>query len=267
MTRLPMRVVPCLDVRSGRVVKGVAFKELADQGDPAGLAGAYQAQGADEVVMLDVSATSEGRSARLDTVRAVRRRLSVPLTVGGGVGSVDQAATLLEAGADKIAVNTEAVRRPDLLSELAGRFGRQCVVVAVDAAAVDEGHEVVVRSGTRPVGLDAATWARTAVQAGAGEILLTSVDRDGTRQGYDLDLVRRVRAVAPVPIVASGGAESPSHMADAVEAGADAVLAASIFHQARWTVDGVKRALRELGLPVRPRFGEATGLDAQPATP
>lgn len=257
MTRLPVRVVPCLDVRNGRVVKGVAFKELADQGSPAALAGLYEAQGADEVVVLDVSATSEGRSARLQTVRAVRERLSVPLAVGGGVTRTQDAAALLEAGADKVAVNTAAVRRPDLLSELAARFGSQCVVVAVDAAADDDGsYQVIVHSGTEPTGLDAVAWATAAARAGAGEILLTSVDRDGTRTGYDLTLVRQVRAATSVPIVASGGAESPDHMARAVDAGADAVLAASIFHQAAWTVDGIKDALQDLGVPVRPRFQE-----------
>lgn len=257
MTRLPIRVLPCLDVRDGRVVKGVGFKRLADQGDPAALARAYEAQGADEVVVLDVSATSERRSARLDTVRAVRRRLSVPLAVGGGVARAEDAAALLEAGADKVAANTAAVRRPGLLSELAARFGSQCVVVAVDAAATaDGGYEVIVRSGTEPSGLDAVAWVQTAAEAGAGEILLTSVDRDGAKAGYDLELVRRVRAAVSVPIVASGGAESPAHMAAAVEAGADAVLAASIFHQSTWTVDGIKDALLEMGVPVRPRFRE-----------
>lgn len=257
MTRLPVRVVPCLDVRDGRVVKGVGFKGLADQGDPAELARAYEAQGADEVVVLDVSATSEGRRARLDTVRAVRRRLSVPLAVGGGVTRAEDAVALLKAGADKVAVNTAAVRRPELLSELAARFGSQCVVVAVDAATSANGkYEAIVRSGVEPAGLDAVAWARTAVRSGAGEVLLTSVDRDGTKAGYDLELVRQVRAAVSAPIVASGGAESPVHMAGAVQAGADAVLAASIFHQSTWTVGGIKDALRELGVPVRPRYRE-----------
>lgn len=257
MTRLPVRVVPCLDVRDGRVVKGVSFKGLADQGDPAELARAYEAQGADEVVVLDVSATSEGRSARLDTVRAVRRRLSVPLSVGGGVTRVEDAAALLKAGADKVAVNTAAVRRPDLLAELAARFGSQCVVVAVDAAtSANRKYEAIARSGAEPTGLDAVAWAKAAVRSGAGEVLLTSVDRDGTKAGYDLELVRQVRAAVSAPIVASGGAESPVHMANAVQAGADAVLAASIFHQSTWTVGGIKDALRELGVPVRPRYSE-----------
>lgn len=256
MTQLPVRVVPCLDVRDGRVVKGVSFQRLRDQGDPAALAAAYEEQGADEVVVLDVSATPSGRRTRLDTVRAVRAALSVPLTVGGGVGRVEDAGRLLEAGADKVAANTAAVRRPELLSELAARFGAQCVVVAIDAAATgdataDSGYEVVVRSGGERTGKDAVEWAARAAEAGVGEVLLTSFDRDGTKQGYDLELLRRVRAAVSVPIVASGGAESPEHMAEAVGAGADAVLAASIFHQGQWTVEGVKEALRAKGVRVR----------------
>ena len=251
---LPVRIIPCLDVRDGRVVKGVRFRGLRDQGDPAALARAYEEQGADEVVVLDVTATTEGRGTRLDTVAAVRARLSVPLTVGGGIGGIDDAAALLEAGADKVAVNTAALRRPELLSELAARFGSQCVVVSIDALArgAGGGYEVVVRSGTERVARDAVAWAREAVERGAGEILLTSIDRDGTRSGYEVRLLRTVRAVVPVPIVASGGADSPEHMADAVRAGADAVLAASIFHQGNWTVEGVKRALAELDVAVRP---------------
>ncbi len=274
---LPVRIIPCLDVRAGRVVKGVKFRGLKDQGDPAELVRAYQEQGADEVVVLDVTATREERGARLDTVAAVRARLSVPLTVGGGIGGVEDASALLEAGADKVAVNTAALRRPALLNDLAGRFGSQCVVVSIDAlrrggrcgpagaaarrageaAGADGGYEVVVRSGTERVARDAPAWAREAVDRGAGEILLTSIDRDGTRSGYELSLIGAVRSLVHVPIVASGGADSPEHMADAVRAGADAVLAASIFHQRNWTVEGVKEALARLGLPVRPDYGEA----------
>ena len=253
---LPVRIVPCLDVRAGRVVKGVKFQGLRDQGDPAALAHAYEEQGADEVVVLDVTATPEGRATRLDTVRAVRARLSVPLTVGGGIGEVEDAAALLKAGADKVAVNTAAVRRPGLLSELAARFGSQCVVISVDAAAgvCASGYEVVVRSGTERVGMDAVAWTRRAAEMGAGEVLLTSFDRDGTRSGYELGLLGAVRAAVQIPIVASGGADTPEHMADAVGAGADAVLAASIFHQGNWTVEGVKAALAGLGVAVRPAY-------------
>ena len=253
---LPVRIVPCLDVRAGRVVKGVKFQGLRDQGDPAVLAHAYEEQGADEVVVLDVTATPEGRGTRLDTVRAVRARLSVPLTVGGGIGEVEDAAALLKAGADKVAVNTAAVRRPELLSELAARFGSQCVVISVDAAAGvrSSGYEVVVRSGTERVGMDAVVWTCRAAELGAGEVLLTSFDRDGTRSGYELDLIRAVRSSVRIPIVASGGADTPEHMADAVRAGADAVLAASIFHQRNWTVQELKAALSGLGVAVRPAY-------------
>ena len=247
-----MRIIPCLDVRGGRVVKGVKFRGLADQGDPAALARAYEEQGADEVVVLDVTATTEARRARLETVRAVRARLSVPVTVGGGIGGVADAEALLEAGADKVAVNTAALRRPELLRELAARFGAQCVVLSIDALAAGAAYEVVVRSGTERLAMDAVEWARRAVELGAGEILLTSIDRDGTRSGYELPLLRAVRAAVQVPVVASGGADDPADMADAVHAGADAVLAASIFHQGDWTVGRVKEALAARGVSVRP---------------
>ncbi len=255
---LPVRVIPCLDVRAGRVVKGVRFRGLQDQGDPAALAGAYEEQGADEVVVLDVTATTEGRGTRLDTVAAVRARLSVPVTVGGGIGEVSDAAALLEAGADKVAVNTAALRRPGLLTELAARFGSQCVVASIDALAGGtgapraSGYMVVVRSGTERLERDAVAWAREAAERGAGEILLTSIDRDGTRSGYELPLLRAVREAVSVPIVASGGADTARHMAEAVGGGADAVLAASIFHQHHWTVGRVKSELAQLGVPVRP---------------
>lgn len=260
---LTIRIVPCLDVRDGRVVKGVRFQGLRDQGDPADLAAAYEVQGADEVVVLDVSATPEGRSTALETVRRVRARLSVPVTVGGGVSRVADAEALLEAGADKVSVNTAAVARPGLLNELAARFGAQCVVLAVDAAATedgacDSGYEVVVRSGTQRTGRDARAWAAEGQDRGAGEILLTSFDQDGTREGYELSLLTAVRGAVQLPIVASGGADSPEHMAKAVDAGADAVLAASIFHQGDWTVGLVKDALEALGVPVRPRVMEGS---------
>ena len=251
---LTTRIIPCLDVRDGRVVKGVRFQGLEDQGDPGELALAYETQGADEVVVLDVIATPSGRGTQLETVRAVRSKLSVPLTVGGGIQTVAHASALLEAGADKVSVNTAAVRRPELLEELATRFGRQCVVLAVDAAAspdLPSGYEVVVRSGTERTGRDVAAWVKEAVALGAGEILLTSFDRDGTRDGYDVALLETVRRAVDVPVVASGGANSPEHMAAAVEAGADAVLAASIFHQGEWTVRAVKGVLENLGVRVR----------------
>lgn len=247
-----IRVVPCLDVRDGRVVKGVKFQGLRDAGDPAERAAIYAEHGADELVLLDVSATPQGRAHGLETVRAVRQVLPVPLTVGGGVRALADAERLLEAGADKVAVNTAAVARPALLEELAARFGVQCVVLACDARRVGSGWEVVVRSGTTSGAPDAVAWAAEAARRGAGEILLTSWDRDGTREGYDLELIQAVRAVVDVPIVASGGADSPEHLIEAVHVGADAVLAASIFHDGDRTVDEVKQVMARAGVRVRP---------------
>jgi len=245
------RVIPCLDVRDGRVVKGIRFQGLRDAGDPVELASAYAEQGADELVILDVSATPEGRGHALEVVRAVREVLPLPLTVGGGVRTVADAEALLSAGADKVATNTAAVARPDLLNELSLRFGRQCTVLALDAAADDGGWEVVVRSGRDRTGMDAVGWAEEAVSRGAGEILLTSWDRDGTGNGYDLDLLKAMRAAVPVPIIASGGADGPKHMAEALAAGADAVLAATIFHDGHTTVAVLKAELAGLGVEVR----------------
>ncbi len=250
---LAIRVIPCLDVKDGRVVKGVRFQGLRDAGSPPDLAEEYERQGADELTLLDVSATLEGRKTRADTVARVRERISLPLTVGGGVRGIEDASTLLDAGADKIGVNTAAVERPKLLEELSSRYGRQCTVLAIDAARWEDGgsFEVVTLSGKRRTGLDVVAWAREAAGRGAGEILLTSWDRDGTQAGYDLDLIRAVAAAVDVPIVASGGASSAAHMAEAVRAGADAVLAASIFHFGEHTVAGLKAELASLGLEVR----------------
>ncbi|MBK7671247.1 MAG: imidazole glycerol phosphate synthase subunit HisF [bacterium] len=248
-----VRIVPCLDVRDGRVVKGVRFQDLRDAGDPAQQAAAYAAQGADEVVLLDVTATLEDRGARVRTVDAVRRGLDVPLTVGGGITCRDQARAMLGAGADKVAVNSAAVRRPALLGELAAEFGRQCVVLAIDAQADGRGGwTVTTRSGRQPEALQVSAWAREGARLGAGEILLTSWDRDGTGTGYDLELVAAVRAAVDVPIVASGGGATPAHMAAAVAAGADAVLAASIFHDGVWDVRELKLELAARGVEVRP---------------
>ena len=204
---LASRVIPCLDIKDGRVVKGVRFQGLRDAGDPVECAGLYERQGADEIVLLDVSATPEGRGHALETVRAVRSVLSIPLSVGGGVKSADDAGRLLEAGADKVGVNTAAVSRPGLIGDIAERFGTQCTVLAVDAAAGRAGWEVVVESGAKRTGLDVIEWCRKAVAIGAGEILLTSWDRDGTRSGYDLDLISSVSSVVTVPVIASGGAD------------------------------------------------------------
>lgn len=251
---LMRRVIPCLDVREGRVVKGVRFQGLRDAGDPAELAARYEAEGADEITVLDVSATPEGRATAVRTVERVRRALSIPLTVGGGVRREEDAARLLGAGADKVAINTAGVDRPELIRECAERFGVQCVVVAIDAACVgsERGRWVVlVRSGTRGTGMDAVEWARQAEARGAGEVLLTSWDRDGTRSGYDLDLTRVVAGAVSIPVIASGGAAGAEHLAAALEAGADAVLAASIFHDGEFTVRSVKDALARRGVEVR----------------
>jgi len=254
---LTRRIVPCLDVRDGRVVKGIRFSGLRDAGDPAERAAAYEAQGADELVVLDVAATTEARETQTETVRAIRAALAIPLTVGGGGRGLDDAARLLEAGADKVGINTAAVERPDLLTAIADRFGSQCTVLALDAARPTEedgeaAWEVVTRAGTHRTGRDAIAWAREAVGHGAGEILLTSWDRDGTRLGYDLALLEAVTGSVRVPVIASGGAAGPDHLEAALRAGAHAVLAASIFHDDRWTVEGVKRVLASAGLEIRP---------------
>ncbi len=259
---LTIRVIPCLDCRDGRVVKGVRFQGLRDAGDPAERAAAYEAQGADELVLLDVSATPEGRANHADTVRRVRAELSIPLTVGGGVRRADDAARLLDAGADKVSTNTAAVDTPELVDAIAGRFGSQCAVVAIDAArwpdapntGGDDGPrwQVVVKGGRERRALDAVAWATEVVARGAGEILLTSWDQDGTRAGYDLELLAAVSRAVSVPVIASGGADTAQHMIEALDAGADAVLAASIFHDGHRTVDDVKAELRRLGARVRP---------------
>jgi cyclase len=249
---LARRIIPCLDVSHGRVVKGVRFQGLRNAGDPAERAALYEAQGADEIVILDVSATPEGRGHQLETVARVREVLAIPLTVGGGVRSEDDAWRLLQAGADKVSVNTAAVERPALLAEIAARFGRQCCVLAIDAALRDGRFEVLVKGGREGTGRDAVAWAREGEGLGAGEILLTSWDRDGTRSGYDLPLIRAVASAVRIPVIASGGADTPEHLAEALEAGADAVLAASMFHDGDRTVAEVKRFLAARGVVVRP---------------
>ena len=249
---LASRVIPCLDIKDGRVVKGIRFQGLREAGDPTESAALYEEQGADEIVLLDVSATPEGRGHAVETVRSVRSVLSIPLTVGGGVREADDAARLLEAGADKVGVNTAAVKRPALVNEIATRFGSQCTVVAVDAAASASSWEVVVESGKRRTGIDVSMWCATAVDEGAGEILLTSWDRDGTRDGYDLDLIERVAGAVPVPVIASGGANEARHLVEALAAGASAALVASILHDGDTTVADLKAALAASGVLVRP---------------
>ncbi len=252
------RVIPCLDVDSGRVVKGTAFVDLRDAGDPVELAVRYDEAGADELVFLDITATSEQR----DTVTALARRTAddvfIPFTIGGGIRSLADAQAVLDAGADKVSVNSAALARPALIDELATRFGAQCVVVAIDAkrAATGDRWDAYVAGGRRPAGRDAVAWAGEAAARGAGEILLTSMDRDGSSAGYDLELTAAVAAAVAVPVIASGGAGELDHLVAALQAGADAVLCASIFHYGRHTVAEAKRHLAAAGVPVRePRGG------------
>jgi cyclase len=248
---LTLRVIPCLDVRDGRVVKGVRFQSLRDAGAPAELAARYEADGADEIVMLDVSATTAGRATAADTVRALRAALSIPLTVGGGIRSADDARTLLDAGADKVALNSAAHASPELITGLASRFGSQCVTASVDAQRDGAGWRVIVRAGTEPTTSSAVEWCAEAERRGAGEILLTSVDRDGTQSGYDLDLLRAVRERVGIPVVASGGARTGADLVAAIEKGANAVLAASILHDGLTTVTSLKNELAGAGIVVR----------------
>lgn len=241
-----------MDIRDGRVVKGIKFQGLRDAGDPEELARLYEHQNADEIVFLDVSATPKGRSTGIETVRRVRRQLSIPLTVGGGVRVWQDAKRLLEAGADKVAVNTAAVENPDLLSQIASRFGRQCTVLAVDAKTVEKNRwQVVVRSGKEETGIDVIQWAKDACEKGAGEILLTSWDRDGTGSGYDLELVSAVADSIPVPVIASGGASTFEQLRQGLLAGAEAILAATIFHDGITTVGEIKHYLAEKNMEVR----------------
>jgi cyclase len=249
---LRRRLVVCLDVDAGRVVKGTEFVNLKVVGDPVELAIRYAEQGADEIVFLDISASAEGRATTLDVVRATAANLLIPLTVGGGVRSVDDMAETLKAGADKVAVNSGAVARPKILAECAARFGRQCVVASIDALRVGDSWEVITHGGRVRTGLDALEWVRTCVHNGAGEILLTSIDRDGTREGYDLELLRAVSALVTVPVVASGGAGSAAHVVEVLAEGtADAALLAGILHDQTTTVPELKQRLAEAGVTVR----------------
>lgn len=249
-----VRVIPCLDVDAGRVVKGINFVGLRDAGDPAELAARYDEQGADEVVFLDITASSDARDTTIDAVRRTAEQVFIPLTVGGGIRSVADARRLLRAGADKVGVNTAAVARPELVTELSAEFGAQCVVVAIDARRQPGGgFEVFTHGGRRPTGVDAVAWAAECEARGAGEILLTSMDRDGTRDGYDLALTRQVVQATNVPVVASGGVGGLDHLvAGALEGGADAVLAASIFHFGEFTVAQAKEHMAGAGVCVRP---------------
>ncbi len=255
---LAKRVIPCLDVKDGRVVKGVRFQGLRDAGDPAELAEAYDREGADEIVFLDITASVEGRATMVEVVRRTAERAFIPLTVGGGVRNLEDVQRLLRAGADKVAMNTACVQNPILIAQAADRFGSQCVVVAIDAKQISPSRwEVYINGGRTPTGLDAVAWAEQAAALGAGEILLTSIDRDGTRDGYDLELTKRVAGSVPIPVIASGGAGTLHHLLEALTEGkADAVLVASLFHSKQHTIREAKEYLRARGVPVR--------LDEQP---
>jgi cyclase len=253
-----VRVIPCLDVDAGRVVKGINFAGLRDAGDPVELARRYDEQGADELTFLDITASSAGRETTYEVVRRTAEQVFIPLTVGGGVRSVADVDALLRAGADKVGVNTAAVARPDLIAEIAHRFGNQVLVLSADARRIrpgDEptpsGFEVTTHGGRQGTGIDAVDWVRRAADLGAGEILLNSMDADGTKDGFDVELIRLVRGAVDVPVIASGGAGAVEHFAPAVVAGADAVLAASVFHFGELTIGAVKEGLRSAGVPVR----------------
>lgn len=252
---LAKRIIPCLDVKWGRVVKGIRFRSLRDAGDPVEQALAYEEQGADELVLLDITASREGRGTMLSVVRRVAENLSIPFTVGGGVRSVEDFYSILRSGADKVSVNTAAVENPRLVEEAAREFGSQCVVVAIDAKREAGAWRVYVRGATQPTGLDAVEWARRVEQLGAGEILLTSIDYDGTKAGYDVELTRAVSEAVNIPVIASGGAGSPEHVYRVLtEGGADAALMASILHYGEYSVSEIKRYLAERGVPVRPTW-------------
>ena len=255
---LATRVIPCLDVDAGRVVKGVNFLDLRDAGDPVEFAAAYDEQGADELTFLDVTASSSGRGTMIDVVKRTAEQIFIPLTVGGGVRTEEDVNQLLRAGADKVSVNTAAIARPELLGELSRRFGSQCIVLSVDARTVPEGSEqtpsgweVTTHGGRRGTGIDAVEWARRGQELGVGEILLNSMDADGTKAGFDLAMVKAVREAVSIPVIASGGAGAVEHFAPAVHAGADAVLAASVFHFGEMTIGDVKDALAAEGITVR----------------
>ena len=254
---LAKRIIPCLDVDNGRVVKGVNFVDIRDAGDPVEVAQRYNEQGADEITFLDITATHEGRDTTVHTVESIAAQVFIPLTVGGGIRTAQDIRTMLNAGADKVAVNSAAIKNPDFVKEAAERFGSQCIVVAIDAKQVSsDGQplrwEIFTHGGRRPTGIDAVEWAVKMVANGAGEILLTSMDRDGTKNGFDLPLTRAIVDAVPVPVIASGGVGNLDHLVDGVtKGGADAVLAASIFHFAEYTVPQAKRYMSEKGIEVR----------------
>ena len=249
---LTSRIIPCLDVRGNLVVKGIKFAGLREVGNPAELALAYENQGADEIVVLDVAATNQNRDSQIETVKEVRQVLSIPLTVGGGIRGLDDVERLTNAGADRVSVNTAAVKRPEFVNEIATRFGCQCTVVAIDARRNENRWEVVTHAGQNLTGLDAIEWARIVEDKGAGEILLTSFDRDGTRSGYDCELLTAISENLSIPVIASGGADNSTHLREGFDAGAAAVLLASILHDGVVTVGQLKRELTEMGINIRP---------------
>lgn len=250
---LAKRIIPCLDVDQGRVVKGVKFVEIKDAGDPVEVARRYDLEGADELTFLDITASSEGRETMVHVVEQVAGEIFIPLTVGGGIRQLEDIRTMLNAGADKVSINSAAVSRPEFVAEAADRFGSQCIVVAIDAKKVAEGRwEIFTHGGRKPTGIDAIAWARKMVGYGAGEILLTSMDRDGTKQGFDLELTSTLSEAVPVPVIASGGVGNLQHLVDGIVQGrADAVLAASIFHYAEYTIREAKEFMRSAGIEVR----------------
>ncbi|MCC5925021.1 MAG: imidazole glycerol phosphate synthase subunit HisF [Bacteroidetes bacterium] len=249
---LSTRIIPCLDIKNGRTVKGVNFEGLRDAGDPVELARRYSLEGADELVFLDITATNERRKTLIDLVREISREISIPFTVGGGIKSVDEIADLLHAGADKVSLNSSIVRDPDLISRAANRFGSQCIVAALDAKRTNGSWNIFVKAGTEDTGIDCLEWAREVYTRGAGEILLTSMDKDGTKSGFDNDLLAQVSSAVPIPLVASGGAGTIQHCIEAITNGkADAVLAASIFHFKEIEITDLKREMDHAGIPVR----------------
>ena len=260
------RVIPCLDVDAGRVVKGTNFVDIRDAGDPVELAERYDREGADELVFLDITATSDKRATIVDLARRTADNVFVPFTIGGGLRSVADAQAVLDAGADKVSVNSAAVARPELVDELADVFGAQCVVLAIDAKRSGDSWEVYVAGGRTPTGIDAVRWAREGVERGAGEILLTSMDRDGTNAGYDLALTAAVSEAVAVPVIASGGAGTLDHLVEALEAGADAALVASLLHFGRYSIAEAKAALERAGIPVRPAATSSSVAASRPAS-
>lgn len=250
-TNLTKRVIPCLDVKDGRVVKGIQFNKLKDSGDPVELAKFYNDEGADELVFLDISATVEGRKSMLNTIRSVAEEVYIPLTVGGGIKSIEDMTAIIKAGAEKLSINSAAIKDPDIINNGANKFGSQSIVVAIDAKKKGESWEVYSHSGTKPTGLDVLQWAKLAVDKGAGELLVTSMDRDGTNQGYDLDLIRAITDIVPVPVIASGGAGNKDHFIEAINNGAEAVLAASLFHYNLLRINDLKKYMKVRDILVR----------------